>query len=490
MLRSVFDVLRKCCLLQRQKCEKMCLQPCWTQTFTDIQSRPASSQKKELNAREERGWELCKTVRIWVNADAPGRGCGTGNKHRFLCSLLLSRRLGPLPARLAEESEGRRLSSVQTWATPSPGTWSPRYPCSEPYRRLPLPSIMILWTRGSSPTLVGVGGGRASPPLSLRRRREADPREPRPLARGQPPAGAARSHRGAGLGASHWAGPGRAAPGECFWGARETNGMDEGPCSGKRQRAAQVSGGEARWGREPPPVRGLHDGELASVACPRTALSIDPSSSGRGWGSAAAELSPTRGLSSTHSPPPGWTLAAGFVSTPWTRVTRPWSARAAGSAVPPAPLTAAAGVACRRGPGGQAVAGSLRETQPTVAWEGASPRPSPAPVALGRWALRGFAPSRLLVAFGEAFPHGDSPTGSCHRPRRQPLGHRPSSVEIWVFVAGRWMPKPLWLQRAAVVTRTCLRLQPGPGQPGLTLPLAEDSNHTTRCCAVHTTPVM
>ncbi|XP_075606685.1 CYFIP-related Rac1 interactor A isoform X2 [Balearica regulorum gibbericeps] len=51
----------------------------------------------------------------------------------------------------------------------------------------------------------------AAPPSP--RRREAGLREPRPPARpGRPPAGAARSHRGAGLRASRWAGPGWAAP--------------------------------------------------------------------------------------------------------------------------------------------------------------------------------------------------------------------------------------------------------------------------------------
>lgn len=59
--------------------------------------------------------------------------------------------------------------------------------------------------------------------------------------------------------------------------------MDEGPRGGERRRAAQVSGGEARPGRVPPPARGLRGGGRAGAAAAAGSRSV-PAGSGAGTG--------------------------------------------------------------------------------------------------------------------------------------------------------------------------------------------------------------
>lgn len=195
-------------------------------------------------------------------------------------------------------------------------------------------------------------GASLAPPSP--RRREAGPRQPRPpgAARRRQPHAAT-----AGRACERCAGPGRAAPPA----VSEARGMDEGPCSGERRRAVQVSGG----GRAEPPV------PLVPAAPPASA----PPAAGRGRGSAAAPgLSPAAGLPSPRCHLCGALTAASSVQ---------------------GHLSPAAAAAPRGRPDGGGDAGGYSQLLPGKA-------PAPA-CSSGRGALGGLASPRLPPAFGEAW---------------------------------------------------------------------------------------
>lgn len=121
--------------------------------------------------------------------------------------------------------------------------------------------------------------------------------------------------------------------------------------------------------------------------------------------------------------------------------------------------------------------GGGRGPRPTVAPESAGPRALAAPVAPGRRALGGLASPRLPAAFGKASVAVRAPAGGDASP-----GHGPSGVEV----CGLSLPAggSAAAGESSAGAGTCLRLPPGPAEPGLAVRLAEDADRTARRSAV------